>query len=77
VFEGSSEPVEAPDDQGITRTDVVDGFFESRALGFGSTCGVGEDLGTAGFLKGVFLKVYCFGLWLIRGRSLLTYGFKR
>jgi hypothetical protein len=47
VVEGSSEPVEPPDDQGVACPDVVEGFVQPGALCLCSACGVGEDPGTA------------------------------
>jgi hypothetical protein len=43
--------------QGITRTDVVEGFVESRALRFCAACSVGEDSAAACLFQGVFLEI--------------------
>jgi hypothetical protein len=57
VVEGTAEPVEPPDDQGVGLPDVVEGFVQPGALCLCSGCGVGEDLGTACLLQGVLLEI--------------------
>ena len=54
--------------------DVVEGFVQPGALCLCSACGVGEDLGNSLPVAGRPFGDQGFGLWLIRGRSLLTYG---
>jgi hypothetical protein len=57
VLERPAEAVQAPDNKGVAGSHVAQGFVEPFTFGFGSGCGVGEDLGTACLLEGVVLKI--------------------
>jgi hypothetical protein len=56
VLEGPAEPVQAPDNEGVSCSQVAEGFLEACALGLGAGGGVGEDAIASCLLEGVLLK---------------------
>lgn len=52
-----SQPIQAPDDQGIACPDVVESFIQSLALRLRAARGVSEDPGAACLLKSILLQI--------------------
>jgi hypothetical protein len=60
--QGTAEPVELPDDQGVARAQLIEELLEDGTVGAGAAGGLGEHAIAAGVLQGVDLE-----LWLLVG----------
>jgi hypothetical protein len=57
VAQGAAEAVELPNDQGVTRAQLVQELLEDGAVGAGAAGGLGEHPVAAGRLQGVDLEL--------------------
>jgi hypothetical protein len=57
MLEGTPQAVEAPDDEGMSRSRVGQGFLQGFSLDQSPTGGLGEDLAAAGLGQGIQLEV--------------------
>jgi hypothetical protein len=55
--EGSAEPVQFPDDQGVAWPELVQELLEGGAVGAGAAGGLGDHPVAAGTLQGVDLEL--------------------
>jgi hypothetical protein len=57
VSEGTAKPIQPPDNEDVSCSQVAKCRCQAFALGFGTGDLIGEDLLTAGLLKGISLHV--------------------
>jgi hypothetical protein len=62
VPQGTAEPVELPDHEGVAGAPLVQDLYEGGTVGAGAAGGLGEAPAATGVLEGVDLE-----LWLLVG----------
>jgi hypothetical protein len=57
IFQRAPQPVQAPDDQRIARTEMIERLRQSSPLRLGPAHGIGEDAGAASNCERILLQI--------------------